>query len=93
MGEQVNGAQTIQVTARNAAGSLETTPVTVTLSGAGISRTVDGHGFPNVPITLPATSGTLTASATGYRQGFVTLPARVTGSTPDTTPTTTAAYG
>ena len=89
VGNQVNGAQTIQVTARNAAGSLETTAVTVTLSGAGISRTVPVTGSQNIPITLPTTSGTLTASATGYRSGSVTLPARSTTTTTTTTTDTT----
>ena len=81
-GEQVNGAQTIVVTARNAAGILETTRVTVTLSGAGISRTVDVTGSRRVPIPLPTTSARLTAKATGYNPGTVELPARTT------TPTT-----
>ena len=80
IGDQVNGAQTVQVTARTAAGSLETTAVLVTLTGAGISRTVTVTGSQNVPISLPATSGTLTASATGYNSGSVILPARTTGS-------------
>lgn len=87
IGAQVNGSQTVQVTARNAGGALETTAVLVTLSGAGISRTVTVTGSQNVPIPLPTTSGTLTASATGYTSGSVTLPARST--TPTTTATTT----
>ena len=80
IGDQVNGAQTVQVTARNAVGSLETTAVLVTLSGAGISRTVTVTGSQNIPISLPTTSGTLVASATGYNSGSVILPARATGS-------------
>ena len=88
IGDQVNGQQTVQVTARNAAGTLETTQVTVTLSGAGISRTVDVTGSQNVPIALPTTSGTLTARATGYNPGSVTLPARAAGTTTTTTTTT-----
>ena len=87
IGAQVNGSQTVQVTARNAGGALETTAVLVTLSGAGISRTVTVTGSQNVPIPLPTASGTLTASATGYTSGSLTLPARST--TPTTTPTTT----
>ena len=88
IGEQVNGSQTIQVTARNAAGSFETSPVLVTLSGAGISRTVTVTGSQNVPLVLPTASGTLTARATGYNPGSVTLPARSTTPTTPTTPTT-----
>jgi len=91
---QVNGSQNVQVTARNAAGSLETTSVTVTLSGAGISRTVPVTGSQNVPIPLPTTSGTLTASATGYNPGSVILPARsTTPTTPTPTPTPTGTAG
>ena len=66
IGDQVNGSQTIQVTARTAAGTLETSSVLVSLSGAGISRTVTVTGSQNIPIVLPTASGTLTASATGY---------------------------
>ena len=90
IGSQVNGSQTVQVTARNAAGSLETSPVTVTLSGAGVSRTVSVTGSQNVPIPLPTTSGTLTASATRYNSGSITLPARSTTTTTTTTTTGTA---
>ena len=85
IGSQVNGSQTVQVSVRNTAGSLETSPVLVTLTGAGISRTVTVTGYQDVPIVLPTAAGTLIASATGYNDGSVTLPARST-----TTPTTTA---
>ncbi|MYC40912.1 MAG: hypothetical protein F4X55_07905, partial [Candidatus Dadabacteria bacterium] len=93
IGDQVNGQQTVQVTARNAARTLETTAVTVTLSGAGISRTVNVTGTQNIPIPLPTTSGTLTASATGYNPGSITLPARAVGTTTTTTTTTTTQTG
>ena len=90
VGEQVNGSQTLQVTAQDSDGNRETTAVTVTLRGAGISRTVNVTGSQRVPITLPATSGTLTASASGYRDGTLPLPARSTTTpTTDTTTTTT----
>ena len=79
IGGQVNGSQTVQVTARNSAGTLETTAVLVTLSGAGISRTVSVTGTQNVPLVLPTTSGTLFARAEGYNAGSVVLPARATG--------------
>ena len=96
IGPQLNGSQTVQVTARNAAGTLETTPVLVSLTGAGTSRTVTVTGSQNVPIVLPTASGTLTASATGYNSDSVTLPARsttTTTTTTTTTPTTTGPTG
>ncbi len=93
VGTENNGAHTLQTTVRNAAGTLETTSVTVTLSGAGISRTVTVRGSQSVPITLPATAGILTARATGYNAGTLTIPARTTGSgqpSGDTPPTGSA---
>ena len=93
VGDQVNGAQTIQITARNAAGALETTAVQVRLSGAGISRTVPVTGTQRVPITLPTTSGTLTASAAEYNSGSIALPARASGTTTTTTTTPTGQAG
>ena len=90
VGTQTNGQQAIQVTAQTTAGALVTTPVTVTLSGAGISKTVSttATGSVNTIIALPATAATLTASAAGYTSGTLTLPARTT-TTPTTTTTTT----
>ena len=89
VGDQVNGQQTIQVNVRTADNVLVSTPVTVTLSGAGISRTVaTTNGTGRAIVALPATAGTLTASATGYTSGTLALPARTTSQTTPTTPTT-----
>ena len=87
VGSENNGAHTLQVTVRNSVGTQVTTPVTVSLSGAGISRPVTVTGSGNVPIALPTTAATLTASATGYNSGYLTLPARTTTPTTDTPPT------
>ena len=84
VGSENNGAHTLQVIVRNAAGTQVTTPVRVSLSGAGISRPVTVTGSGNVPIALPTTAATLTASATGYNSGTLPIPARTT--TPGTAP-------
>ena len=89
VGTENNGAHTLQVIVQNSVGTRVTTPVTVTLSGAGISRTVSVTGSGNVPIALPTTSGTLFARATGYNSGSITLPARTTTPTTGTIGTTT----
>ena len=65
----VNGQQTIEITARNSAGTLVRGDLVVTLTGPGISRTVDtvngtGRVFIRIPTTT--TSYTLTVSADGY---------------------------
>ena len=89
VGTQVNGQQTIEVTARTSAGTAPSGGLTVSLSGAGISRTVaTTNGSGRAIIALPATPATLTASATGYTSGTLTLPARTTTTTTTTTPTT-----
>ena len=82
-GTENNGAQDLQVTVRDADRSLASGTVIVTLSGAGISRTVTTtNGTGRVPIPLPLTRATLTARATGYDDGTLNLPARTT--TPST---------
>ena len=87
LGAAVNGQQTIQVTVRTSANTAPSGTVTVTLSGAGVSGTVEtSNGSGRAIIALPTTAGTLTASATGYTSGTLALPARTTATT--TTPTT-----
>ena len=66
----VNGQQTIEVTVLNANGARASVPVTVTLVGPGISRTVEttrGTGRAIITIPTTTTSYTLTVSADGYR--------------------------
>ena len=66
----VNGQQTIEVTARNSAGTLVRGDLVVRLTGPGISRTVDtvnGTGRAIITIPTTTTSYTLTVSADGYR--------------------------
>ena len=65
----VNGQQTIEVTVLNANGARASVPVTVTLVGPGISRTVEttrGSGRAIITIPTTTTSYTLTVRADGY---------------------------
>ena len=76
VGDPVNGQQTIEVSVRNADGTAPSGAVPVTLTGPGISRTVDTlRGTGRAIITLPTAtvSYVLTVSATGYTSGSVTL--------------------
>ena len=79
VGAAVNGQQTIEVSVRNADGTAPSGAVPVTLTGPGISRTVDTlRGTGKAIITLPTAtvSYVLTVSATGYTSGSVTLTTR-----------------
>ena len=94
VGAAVNGQQTIEVSVRNADGTAPSGAVPVTLTGPGISRTVDTvGGTGRAIITLPTAtvSYVLTVSATGYTSGSVTL--TPSGQTTTTTTTTTTTRG
>jgi len=88
VGNAVNGAQTVQVTAQNADGTSPTGTLTVTLSGLGfVTRTAEIiNGSGNVIVTLPTTAGTYTLAvgATGYRSASTLI--TVGGTTTPTTP-------
>ena len=88
VGTPVNGSQTIRVTVRDSDGDLAVVAVEVTLTGPGISRTVETvNGTGAAVITLPATTATLTVRADGYSADSITLTA--TGQTTTGTQTTT----
>ena len=92
IGTPVNGQQTVEVTARDAAGT-GVADVTVTLSGAGfITRTVTtlSTGSARAIVALPSTTGLhiLNAGAKGYNPESITLSA--TGQTPPGPTTSTA---
>ena len=88
----VNGQQTIEVTARNSAGTLVRGDLVVRLTGPGISRTVDttngtGRAFIRIPTTT--TSYTLTVSADGYtrkQETFTTTGQRAEAPAPPSGP-------
>ena len=88
----VNGQQTIEVTVLNANGARASVPVTVTLVGPGISRTVEttngtGRVFIRIPTTT--TSYTLTVSADGYtrkQETFTTTGQRAEAPAPPSGP-------
>ena len=88
----VNGQQKIEVTARNSAGTLVRGDLVVTLTGPGISRTVDtingtGRAFITIPTTT--TSYTLTVSADGYtikQETFTTTGQRAEAPAPPSGP-------
>ena len=91
----VNGSQTVEVTARSAAGTA-VGGLTVSLSGAGFTtRTVTtlSTGSVRAIVALPDTTGShlLYATATGYTAGSVILTATgQTATTPTTATPTTA---
>ena len=88
VGTPVNGSQTIRVTVRDSDSDLVDGAVSVTLTGPGISRTVETvNGTGAAVITLPATTATLTVRADGYSADSITLTA--TGQTTTGTQTTT----
>ena len=73
---------------RESDGTLKSDDLSVTLTGPGISRaveTVGGTGAAAVTVPTATTSYTLTASATGYTSGQITLSA-TTGQTGGSTP-------
>ena len=88
----VNGQQTIEITARNSAGTLVSGDLVVTLTGPGISRTVDtvngtGRVFIRIPTTT--TSYTLTVRADGYtrkQETFTTTGQRAEAPAPPSGP-------
>ena len=91
LGAPANGSQAVRVTVRESDGTLKSDDLSVTLTGPGISRaveTVGGTGAAAVTVPTATTSYTLTASATGYTSGQITLSA-TTGQTTTTTTTTT----
>ena len=77
VGVPVNNQQTIEVTVEDADGDAPAGEVIVTLTGLGISRTVDTlNGMGRAIITLPNTATyTLRLSADGYATRSVTLSA------------------
>ncbi len=86
-----NGGQAIQVTVREANGSLASGSVTVTLSGV-VNRTVTTtNGTGRAQVVLPTTGGSVVLRATGYNDGSYTFPAggQTATTTTDTTTTTT----
>ena len=90
VGDPVNNQQTIEVTVEDADGDAPTGEVVVTLTGPGISRTVDTlNGTGRAIITLPTTGTTYTLrlSADGYATREVTL--SVSGVVQDDTETQT----
>ena len=88
----VNGQQTIEVTVLNANGARASVPVTVTLVGPGISRTVEttrGSGRAIITIPTTTTSYTLTVSADGYtrkQETFTTTGQRAEAPAPPSGP-------
>ena len=88
----VNGQQTIEVTVLNANGARASVPVTVTLVGPGISRTVEttrGSGRVFIRIPTTTTSYTLTVSADGYttkQETFTTTGQRAEAPAPPSGP-------
>ena len=88
----VNGQQTIEVTVLNANGARASVPVTVTLVGPGISRTVEttrGTGRAIITIPTTTTSYTLTVSADGYtrkQETFTTTGQRAEAPAPPSGP-------
>ena len=88
LGAPANGSQAVRVTVRESDGTLKSDDLSVTLTGPGISRsveTVGGTGAAAVTVPTATTSYTLTASATGYTSGQITLSA-TTGQTGGSTP-------
>ena len=74
VGSPVNGQQIVEVTSRAPDGTATSGSLTVTLTGPGISRTVETlNGSVRAAITLPTAAGThtLTVSAEGYTSGTV----------------------
>ena len=88
----VNGQQTIEVTVLNANGARASVPVTVTLVGPGISRTVEttrGTGRAIITIPTTTTSYTLTVRADGYtrkQETFTTTGQRAEAPAPPSGP-------
>ena len=88
----VNGQQTIEVTVLNANGARASVPVTVTLVGPGISRTVEttrGSGRAIITIPTTTTSYTLTVRADGYtrkQETFTTTGQRAEAPAPPSGP-------
>ena len=91
VGAAVNGQQTIEVSVRNADGTAPSGAVPVTLTGPGISRTVDTLGTGRAIITIPTTttSYTLTVRADGYtrkQETFTTTGQRAEAPAPPSGP-------
>ena len=100
VGDRVGGQQALRVTAATADGSVPSSAVRVTLSGVTLPQSLTipaGDGSISFTATLPSTSEAhvVTATATGYNDDSVIVPAPTSGQqTRDTTqPTTTGPVG